>query len=469
MRSEMLLPWISLSLVTLIVTTIIVWRRNSGRATAACGLLVNTLLLLGALRDLQSSAGAKLLDPLLPGLFGIDALNAIPLPLFSAVAFAIVVSAPKKKVTPSWLAGILIVTLATLSAYAAENMFILVAGWGLSCLPILSKRFFTSVEQEIPKLAKYSLLASLACLITGILLCSGLSPTSPKTGTSWTLRCAFGFIIAAVFLRKGLLPAQTWVITAFERGPMLPLILFVNGHLGAFLIVRLAAPLLPDVASEAIPIVVNLSLLTAAYTAILALVEQKPRRLIALLSISQASFLLVGLESGAEGIAGSLVHWQVVTVATFILASVYTSLEARTTIGEKPYLGLARSAPRLATFFIIGGLALVGLPFTLGFCAEDMLLHATLNSHPQFGVILPIVTALNAFTVMRLFASLFLGRPWVEARAVPDALARERWVLTAAILFLIVGGLIPEKVIHLPVAAAEKLSAPDHNPSLRKP
>lgn len=463
MRSEMFLPWISLSLGVLTVTTLLVWRSKSsdqGRTIATYGLVISTLVLFVAFQDINSSAAVKLLEPWPLRLFSIDALNAIPLPLFSAVSLAVVISAPKKKVNPSWLAGILIVTLATLSAYAAENIFVMVVGWGLSSLPILTRGFF--VEHESPKLARYAMFTSFACLIIGILLVflsSAGSLTVPRTGNGWALRCAFGFMIVAVFLRKGLIPAQTWVITTFERSSILVLTLFVNGHLGVFFIARLAAPLLPDVAHEAIPIVANLGFLTAAYTAIIALVEQRPRRLIALLSISQSSFLLVGIESNAEGIAGSLVHWQVVCVATFILVSVYTALEARTTIEGKSYLGLAKSAPRLAVFFVIGGLALVGLPFTLGFCAEDMLLHATLKSHPQFGVILPIVTALNAFTVMRLFASLFLGRPSIEAKGMPDALVRERWVLTAAVLFLVVGGLMPERLIHLPVTAAERLTS----------
>lgn len=461
MRSEMFLPWISLSLMTLLVTTLLVWRsKNTGRTLTVCGLLSSTLILLAALQDLHSSGGVKLLEPYPLRLFSIDLLNAIPLPLFSAIATAVVISAPKVK--PSSLVGILIMTMATLSAYAAESVFILVIGWGLSCLPILNKRLCGG--QDIPELAKHAVLGSFACLIAGVLLLMSSGDITPRAGNGWVLRCAFGFMIAAVSLRKGLLPVQTWVINTFEQGPLLTLTLFVNGHLGAFLIARLAVPMLPDVADEVMPIVANLGMLTAAYTAILALAEHKPRRVIGVLSISQASLLLVGLESSTEGIAGSLVQWQVVAVATFILASVYTSLEARTTIGARRYLGLAKSAPRLAVFFIIGGLALVGFPFTLGFCAEDMLLHAVLKSHPYFGVILPVVTALNAFTVIRLFASLFLGRPGVEAIGMADALPRERWVLTIAILFLIIGGLIPEKLIHLPVTAAERLNAHHRQP-----
>ncbi|MFM8395051.1 MAG: hypothetical protein ACKOB4_14115 [Acidobacteriota bacterium] len=102
-------------------------------------------------------------------------------------------------------------------------------------------------------------------------------------------------------------------------------------------------------------------------------------------------------------------------------------------------------------------MALVGLPLTLGFPAEDLLLHGTLETHPLLGIILPIVTALNAFNVMRLFTSLFLGQPGRAALAITDALPRERWVLTLAILFLVLGGLYPAIFVHLPERAATNL------------
>ena len=200
--------------------------------------------------------------------------------------------------------------------------------------------------------------------------------------------------------------------------------------------------------------------MTAGYTAILAISERQPRRLLALLTISQSSFLVAGLEStNPDAIAGALVHWQVAVVATSILTAVYTGLEARLgmVLDSREHLGLASKAPRLAVFFVIGGLALVGLPLTLGFAAEDLLLHGTLETHPQLGIILPIVTALNAFQVIRLFTALFLGRPGQAAETIADALPRERWVLTAAILFLIIGGLFPEIFVHLPARAAGEL------------
>ncbi len=474
MSETLILPWVSLSVLTLTTAAIWSWRQQTAESarrggTIALGLATILLIAVGA----ETAFGGHSLHEPLPVALRwvlIDALNATPLPLYAALALGLMILAPRRKVTPQWVSGILLLTVATIVAYAAGNLAIFALGWVISLVPFFERRFFAITDQNpMPLPARIVLAFSAVLVIAGVAmialetpgdLTTKLSIGLPRTGLSTMLFQAFGCLMAAVFLRKGLVPAHTWVLPSFERGPLIPLTLLFNGHLGAFLIARITLPALPDISSQALPLLGNLGLLTAAFTAVLAIVERQPRRLLALLAISQASFLVVGLESrNPDAIAGALVHWQVVAIASSMLTAVYAAIEAR--LGAAPdarqHLGLASGAPRLAVFFAAGGLALVGLPLTLGFCAEDLLLHGTMETHPQIGIILPIVTALNAFNVLRLFARLFLGKPSQSAIEIRDALPRERWVLTAALLFLLIGGLRPAYFVHLPAKAAEMI------------
>lgn len=436
-------------------------------------LLSNCLLIAGP-------AESKLIEPF-GQWFLVDALNAIPLPLFAALCLGLALLAPKHNLTPSWSAGILWLCATTCAAYAANNLLIFVLGWGGSLAPFLAGRFFAppnagasphppAAKSTIPGFSRIVLTLSLVslCIGAGLLVyavpqaswAEALNFSLPRRGNNSLLLAAFAFLMGAVVLRKGLFPAHSWVVTAFEHGPLLPLTLLLNGHLGAFLVARIVLPLLPDEAHQAWPVFSTLSLLTAAYVALIGLVERNPRRLFALVAISQSAFLLAGLESySAIGVAGALVLWQVVAVSSTMLAAVYAGLEARlgTALEKEGFFGLAAGAPRLAVFFAAGGLALVGLPLTLGFPAEDLLLQGTLAANPYLGVVLPVVTALNAFSIVRLFARLFLGKPMPAAHNVADALRRERWVLTAALLFLLLGGLFPSLPMRLPSIAAERL------------
>jgi NADH-quinone oxidoreductase subunit M len=172
--------------------------------------------------------------------------------------------------------------------------------------------------------------------------------------------------------------------------------------------------------------------------------------LLGLIALSQSAAILAGLESQtAEGITGALVHCYVVTVSTVGLFGILRLLEAR--FGENltaaTHLGLAEHAPRLAVSFAVFGLALVGLPGTLSFCSQDLLIHGTLQSHPLTGLLLPAATAMNAVTVFRLFTRLFLGKRRTGFTAVVDAAPRERWILAAGMMFVVLGGLFPNVIV----------------------
>lgn len=483
MSNHLLFALLNLGILAPLLFSFVVWKMATIEGARRCAgwvLALSFLALLANSLTVGSPAESKLIEPF-GQWFLVDALNAIPLSLFAALCLGVALLAPKHNLTPQWLAGVMWLCATTCATYAANNLLIFVMGWAGSLAPFLVTRAFelphagahmnvAGRDKMIPGFSKVMLALSLVSLCIGVGLLIYAVPdaswqavlglTLARTGDTPLLFATFAFLMGAVVLRKGLFPAHSWVVTAFERGPLLPLTLLVNGHLGAFLVARIVLPLLPDEAHAAWPVFSALSLLTAAYVALIALVERKPRRLFALVAISQSAFLLAGLESySVIGIAGALVLWQVVAVSLTMLAAVYAGLEARlgTALEKDGFLGLAVGAPRLAVFFAVGGLALVGLPLTLGFPAEDLLLQGTLATNPYLGVVLPVVTALNAFSIVRLFARLFLGQPVAAAHNIADALRRERWVLTAALLFLLIGGLFPAQAMRLPAIAAERL------------
>jgi NADH-quinone oxidoreductase subunit M len=251
-------------------------------------------------------------------------------------------------------------------------------------------------------------------------------------------------------------------VSGLDESPMLPLGLLLNGHLGAFLMLRFAIPLFPEVALPVLPILSIAALFTALYTAVLALSEKRPRRLLGYVTVSQASFLLAGLQDrNPAGVTGALVHWFVVAAATTGLYCVYRALEARYPALSSPaeFLGLSNSTPRMAVFFAICGLGLAGLPGTLGFAAEDLLFHGALNSNPLLGIALPLATALNAITIYRLFAMLFLGRAAAATPKLRDAMPGERWALSAVAVFLVANGLVPSILVSMRTPAAERIAS----------
>jgi NADH-quinone oxidoreductase subunit M len=369
--------------------------------------------------------------------------------LFSCLTLGAMLILPHRDCTAGSIGGILFMLGSTLLAYSADNLLILLAAWILSAIPFFLPRWFQARSWR-PRAGL--LLSAIALALAIALIVAGTHTISIDRlkGQSPGGMTAFGLLVGAVIFRKGILPAHAWVADAAEGGPAIPTALLFNGHFGALLVAKLIVPLFAGTTVALFPILSDLAIATALYVAIRALTENSPRRLLAFIALSQSASILAGLESRtAEGITGALVHWYVVTVSTVGLFGILRLLEVR--FGENltsvAHLGLAGHAPRLAVSFAVFGLALVGLPGTLSFCSQDLLVHGTLQSHPLTGLLLPIATALNAVSVFRLFTRLFLGKRRTGFTAVVDALPRERWTLAIGIVFVVLGGLFPNVIV----------------------
>jgi len=437
-------PWLAAAVLT-------VWRRQPR--------------LVGFMASLLSVAASAHL--LLAAPEGESLYEALML-LYSCLTAGATLVLPKRDCDSRTISGILFLLGATLLAYSSGNLAVFLTGWVLSTIPFFPESWFRARAWRPATSLVLSSLALAAAI--GIIYSSGhaISVDALK-GRSPGGMAAFGLLVAAVILRKGIWPAHAWVADAAETGPSIPTALLLNGHLGALLVAKLILPLFPRTAGNVFPVLSWLAMATAIYVAIRTLTENSPRRLLAGIALSQSACILAGLESRtSEGITGALVHWFVVTISTTGLFGILRLLEVR--FGENltasDFLGLAGHAPRLAVFFAVFGLALVGLPGTLSFCSQDLLIHGTLMSHPVTGVVLPIATAMNAVSILRLFARLFLGRRRTGFTHMADALPRERWTLAVGVLFVVLGGLFPNLIVAQRSAEADRVVSAQAGPSV---
>jgi NADH-quinone oxidoreductase subunit M len=368
--------------------------------------------------------------------------------LFSCVTFGAIVLLPRRDAEAGTITGLLVLLGSTLLAYSTGNLLVLLGAWVLSVIPFL---WTTGVHSRKwrPMVALLSSSLAIALAIGFMVARTGVFSISHLKGQSPGGTVAFALLIVAAIFRKGIIPTQAWVADASESGSLVPTALLLNGHFGALLVVKLIVPLFPEM-DRLFPVLSYLAIATAVFVAIRALAEKSPRRLLALLALSQSACILSGLESRtAEGITGALVHWVVVTVSMVGLFGILRLLEVRfgENLSASRHWGLAEHAPRLAVSFAILGLTLVGLPGTLGFCSQDLLISGTLTTHPLVGLLLPIATAMNAVSFFRLFSRLFLGQRRTGFTVMADALPRERWVLAGIVLFMVVGGLFPSAIV----------------------
>lgn len=446
------LPLLSLALASLLLSCLLCLRARRPRFVALWGSGLAALGFLAALLQVHAHGQQPWLDPLIPWLEA-DALDAAPMVFFSLLTFITVAMMPRLDVQPKLLASLLLVALGTQMSYGAAHLGVLALSWWISLLPLAlgwMGRFDGWRGLLLVQAAAALLLAVVVLALPEIAM--GSIPMAAR----WV----FDLLLLAVVLRKGLFPLHGWMVRAFEHGPIAVLALMFNAHLGALLMTRIEATNLTAMEKAALDWLSVAAMLTALISSLRACAEHKPRRVLGQLCISQASFILAGISTAnAQGIAGGLLHWWVVGAASTVLWAVLRSLEARCPeVGRsRDFLGLATPAPRLAVFFLLAGLALIGLPGTLGYCAEDLVFHGALENHAWMGVALPLATALNAIHLMRLYGQLFLGRPAAQTAEIGDALPRERWALLPLVLLLLMGGWLPRTVIALRDEAASQM------------
>lgn len=446
------------------------------RATALLAVLGTAVCGVAASLELWLQSARSLADPLFAAswsrpLLSVDTLGAFALVVYAIVAIVLFSSMPRRDSTLSGLRNHLWILAGATLAYSAENLLLLFLGWVVASLPLVIAKVETSTGDKprwhFPQIAMVS--GSLCLGIAFVLMVTEAYQASGVLELSITRLAAspamvdhvatLVFLMLAVLLRKGVFPLHSWVTQATEQYDLLQTIGFVNTHLGVFVLAKVAIPLLPHASAGIFHPLTDLALITALLTSLMAVAAMQPRTMVALLAASQSSFILAGIGSGsAEAITGALMFWAVVSLATTAIFVVLRSLEVRlsTPLTLRDFHGFGHHAPRLAVFFLVSALALVGLPGTLGFCAEDLLLHGTLEAHPFVGILLPIATAINAISFLRLFNRLFLGKRGIHVPNIADAMPRERWALATVVMLIILTGLLPGTLVNALSKAAHE-------------
>jgi NADH-quinone oxidoreductase subunit L len=194
---------------------------------------------------------------------------------------------------------------------------------------------------------------------------------------------------------------------------------------GVYLVAR--AHVLFEASHVAGAVVTGIGVATALYAATMALTEDDIKRMLAYSTISQLGYMFVGVGVGtlyqsAEGYASGVFH--LVTHAFFkallflAAGSVMHAMADRTDM--KQMGGLIRRLPVTGWVFVIGGLALAGIPPFAGYFSKDAILGEAWLRGDRLVWALGILTAfLTAFYVGRAIFLTFFGESRVPAEVHP--------------------------------------------------
>lgn len=221
---------------------------------------------------------------------------------------------------------------------------------------------------------------------------------------------AFGFLAAAA-AKSAQFPFQTWLPDAMEAPTPISALIhaatMVNA--GVYLLARFY-PAFKDVPGWTTAVVI-VGLLSALLAAFMALVANDLKRALAYSTVSQLGFMVYAI--GAGGIYASQFHLlshSVFKALLFLCAGAV--IHAVGTRDMRLMGGLGSKMPFVRTTFVIGALALMGIPILNGFWSKELILEAGLNDGPTWAYILMLFGAgLTALYTFRFVWLVFFGAP----------------------------------------------------------
>jgi len=241
------------------------------------------------------------------------------------------------------------------------------------------------------------------------------------------------------------IPLYTWLPDAMA-GPT-PVSALIHAATmvtaGIYMIAR--SHVLYDLAPVTQTVVAVIGLATALWAASIALKQNDIKKVLAYSTVSQLGYMFLGLGVGAY--TGAVFH-----VMTHAFFKALLFLGAGSVIhamgGEQDIRkmgGLRKALPSTSITFLLGCIAIAGIPPFSGFFSKDEILSAAYAKNPIYYAVGVLTALLTAFYMFRLYASTFMGGfrgthdQEHHLHESPGAMTIPLWVLA---ILAVVGGFV---------------------------
>ena len=249
-----------------------------------------------------------------------------------------------------------------------------------------------------------------------------------------TLFCVLVFL--GPVAKSAQFPLHVWLPDAME-GPT-PISALIHAATMVAAGVFLVARMLP--VFEGLPLVMDIIAWTGAFTALLgatiAITQNDIKKGLAYSTISQLGYMVMAMGVGAysAGMFHLMTHAYFKAMLFLGSGSVIHGMEA--VVGHEPVLaqdmrlmgGLRKYMPVTSTTFLIGTLAISGIPPFAGFWSKDEILGLAFEANPALWLVGWLTAGITAFYMFRMYFSTFEG----SFRGNDEAIRREL-LLTATV------------------------------------
>jgi hydrogenase-4 component F len=226
---------------------------------------------------------------------------------------------------------------------------------------------------------------------------------------------SLALLLAGFGTKSGMIPFHTWLPDAHAEAPT-PVSALLSGvmiKVGVYALIRTVTVFYP-VYPETIKLcIVVLGILTMLVGIFMALMQDDLKRLLAYSSVSQIGYIITGLGVGTYlGIYGGLFHLLNHTLfkaLLFLCVGAVASVAGTRLIHELG--GLGRKMPVTGLCFLVGALAIGGIPFFNGFMSKLTIFLACAKAEMLWATVAAVVTSLlTLFCLLHAAYRVFMGK-----------------------------------------------------------
>lgn len=297
-------------------------------------------------------------------------------------------------------------------------------------------------------------------------------------------------------VKAGLVPVNFWLPRCYTASPpvFIPVLAGITLNLGLYGIVRLSGDLSAGGGIGPGLAVLIVGSITAIVGILYATTENDLKTMLAHSSIENAGIVVAGVGAflvfrntgsavpAAIALTAALYHMANHSVYKALLYQAAGHIEATTGTRDMDRLGgLIRTVPALSAVFLVGCLAIAGIPPFNGFVSEWLTLQTFLRSavlpsaiirivFALCGALLALTAALAVTCFVKTYAMSFLGirrGAWVLNKTLPASKSRSSLVILAVACFLL--GVLPTYVIPALNRAVEPLAGSSATAALVPP
>ncbi len=279
------------------------------------------------------------------------------------------------------------------------------------------------------------------------------------------LAVGIAFLLVTFMIKSAVFPFHFWQPDFHAAAPtaVSAMLSSVVVKLGVYGFLRMTTLLFVEQAPAIRAVLLALGIVGVVYGGLGAIGTHNAKRMLAYSTLAQVGFILVAIGWGtplalAAAVIFSFNH-SLIKAAMLMLAGVVASRAPIKTASFEVVQGLGKYMPATGVLFLVGGLALAGIPPTNGFISKMTLFGSGIQAE-QWGS-LALIGFASIFTliyVTRAFMRIWWQPPAEGAKAKPggDRLIAPA-LLIAGVLAL---GLWPEPLVSLAMAVSQWLGDP---------